>query len=113
MTVSLAGPSVRLALAAVGTILAVALVRPAWILPLFLLQRRAAATGPSARAPSWQMMAGVSWAGMRGVVTVAAAFSIPETLGGNPFPARAEPERTAVIPIMKPTSYQAPAFATA
>lgn len=87
---------VRLALAAIGTILAVALVRPAWILPMFLLNRRKAATAPTAPSargpggPTWQVLAGVSWAGMRGVVTVAAAFSIPETLGGHPFPARAE-----------------------
>ncbi len=31
----------------------------------------------------------VSWAGMRGIVTLAAAFAIPETLpGGAPFPHR-------------------------
>jgi NhaP-type Na+/H+ or K+/H+ antiporter len=31
----------------------------------------------------------VSWAGMRGIVTLAAAFAIPETLpGGQPFPYR-------------------------
>lgn len=82
----------RLALAAAGTVLAVVLVRPAWILPMVLLERRPARS-PSARAPdapTWQVLAGVSWAGMRGVVTVAAAFSIPETVGGHPFPARAE-----------------------
>jgi CPA1 family monovalent cation:H+ antiporter len=31
----------------------------------------------------------ISWAGMRGIVTLAAAFSIPETLyDGAPFPYR-------------------------
>lgn len=85
----------RLALAAVGTVAAVILVRPAWILPIVLLQRRRpprpGATGhkPPERATG-RMLAGLSWAGMRGVVTVAAAFSIPETVGGQPFPARAE-----------------------
>lgn len=83
----------RLALAAVGTVLAVMLVRPVWILPMVLLQRWRLARAPATRgpaAPTWQVLAGVSWAGMRGVVTVAAAFSIPETLGGHPFPARAQ-----------------------
>ncbi len=85
----------RLALAAVLGVVAVLLVRPAWILPLFLARRRAADRPPRpgrrpAESPTWQMLTGVSWAGMRGVVTVAAAFSIPETIGGAPFPARSE-----------------------
>jgi hypothetical protein len=38
---------------------------------------------------SWGGGLGVSWAGMRGIVTLAAAFAVPETLpGGSPFPHR-------------------------
>lgn len=80
----------RLALAVVGTVLAVMLVRPVWILPMVLVRRRRLARARNADDPAWQVLAGVSWAGMRGVVTVAAAFSIPDTVGGHPFPARAQ-----------------------
>ena len=39
--------------------------------------------------PPWQWPAVVSWAGMRGVVSLAAAFAIPLTTGsGEPFPGR-------------------------
>lgn len=82
--------STRLVLAAVGTVLAVMLVRPLWILPMVLMPWRRSARAPHPEGPAWQVLAGVSWAGMRGVVTVAAAFSIPQTLDGHPFPARAQ-----------------------
>jgi CPA1 family monovalent cation:H+ antiporter len=38
--------------------------------------------------PPWQMPAILSWAGMRGVVSLAAAFAIPLTAHGAPFPDR-------------------------
>lgn len=39
--------------------------------------------------PSWQQVAIVSWAGMRGVVSLAGALALPATLlNGQPFPAR-------------------------
>lgn len=39
--------------------------------------------------PRWQEVAIVSWAGMRGVVSLAGALALPNTLpGGQPFPAR-------------------------
>jgi len=48
--------------------------------------------GDAARSVSRPTVRGgivVSWAGMRGIVTLAAAFAIPETLpGGSPFPYR-------------------------
>ena len=34
-------------------------------------------------APSWRVPAVISWSGMRGVVTLAAAFAIPETVPGR------------------------------
>jgi len=39
----------------------------------------------------------LSWAGMRGVVTLAAAASIPAELGGEPFPARATLQFAAYV----------------
>lgn len=52
-----------------------------------LLRRRAAGGRP--RRPMWREMTVVSWAGMRGVVSLAAAFAIPtNTAGGAPFPER-------------------------
>jgi Na+/H+ antiporter len=40
-------------------------------------------------SPGWRMPTVLGWAGMRGVVSLAAALSIPETLpGGEPFPQR-------------------------
>jgi CPA1 family monovalent cation:H+ antiporter len=39
--------------------------------------------------PSWQQIVIVSWAGMRGVVSLAAAFALPLALtDGSPFPGR-------------------------
>ena len=39
--------------------------------------------------PSWQQVAVISWAGMRGVVSLAGALALPNTLpNGEPFPAR-------------------------
>ncbi|KAA5831312.1 Na+/H+ antiporter [Saccharopolyspora hirsuta] len=45
----------------------------------------------SGRGPDWRAKAVVSWAGMRGVVSLAAASAIPTvTLSGAPFPHRPE-----------------------
>jgi CPA1 family monovalent cation:H+ antiporter len=39
--------------------------------------------------PGWQSVAVVAWAGMRGVISLAAAFALPFVLpNGNPFPGR-------------------------
>lgn len=85
-------------IASIGVVLAVLLVRPAWIFPLSYVP------GPvtlrergSTERPSWREAVGLSWAGMRGVVTVAAAFSIPQTVDGHPFPARAEVQFLAFV----------------
>jgi CPA1 family monovalent cation:H+ antiporter len=56
-----------------------------------LMRRRAIARGEAARPPQGKRGNGVvlAWAGMRGIVTLAAAFAIPETLdNGQPFPHR-------------------------
>jgi monovalent cation/hydrogen antiporter len=65
--------------ACVATTLVVIVVRPLWVFPGTYLPRLL--PGVRARepvAPPWTYPAGVSWAGMRGVVTLAAAFTLPE-----------------------------------
>jgi len=68
------------------------LARVVWVFPATYLPRvlssRLRARDP---APPWQVPAVVSWAGMRGVVTLAAAFSIPVLTDSDaPFPGRSE-----------------------
>jgi CPA1 family monovalent cation:H+ antiporter len=62
-----------------GAVLAaVILLRPLWVFPVRYLIVR---SGPDrmGRTPPWTHSAIVSWAGMRGVVTLAAAFVLPES----------------------------------
>ena len=65
--------------------------RFAWVMAYnVLMRRRHDRAGESAR-PRPTVGSGilVSWAGMRGIVTLAAAFAVPETLSnGQPFPYR-------------------------
>ena len=69
---------------------AVVLVRVAWVfaatyLPRLLI-KKVRARDPH---PAWQPVAVIAWAGMRGVVSLAAAFALPFVLtGGSPFPGR-------------------------
>ncbi|WP_336031334.1 Na+/H+ antiporter [Geodermatophilus sp. FMUSA9-8] len=85
------GPSVW-GMTAVGLVLVlVALVaRVAFVFPTTYL-RPLARRRADWESPSWRHLAVVSWAGMRGVVSLAAAAGIPlTTLDGDPFPGRAE-----------------------
>lgn len=66
----------RIAFAAVGTLVAVLLLRPLWVFPFRYL--RTHVMRAEAEAP-WSHSAVLSWAGMRGVVTLAAALLLPET----------------------------------
>jgi monovalent cation/hydrogen antiporter len=80
-----------------GTVL---LVRPAWLFLSFgnrrlltglgrRLLRRPRPPGQDEYQPGWRALAVVSWTGMRGVITLAAAAGVPTTaLGGGPFPGR-------------------------
>jgi CPA1 family monovalent cation:H+ antiporter len=73
---------------AVGT--AVAAIRIAWVFPATyvprFLSRRIRERDPY---PPWQYPAAISWMGMRGAVSLAAALAIPlETDAGLPFPNR-------------------------
>ncbi|MCU1674104.1 MAG: Na+/H+ antiporter [Frankiales bacterium] len=72
------------ALLTVGTVLAVVLTRIAWVFPATYLpralSRRIREQDP---APPWQGPAVISWAGMRGVVSLAAAFALPSNMPGR------------------------------
>jgi CPA1 family monovalent cation:H+ antiporter len=81
-----------LLVAAAAVIVTAVLARVVWVFPATYLPRmlfsRASARDP---APPWQVAAVLSWAGMRGVVTLAAASAIPRvTNSGAPFPGRSE-----------------------
>jgi len=76
--------------AATAVTLTVIVTRFVWVYPSTylprMLSRRLRNRDP---APPWQVPAIIGWAGMRGVVSLAAAFAIPlQTDAGTPFPAR-------------------------
>ncbi|WP_459645407.1 Na+/H+ antiporter [Kineococcus sp. NUM-3379] len=80
----------RVAGAAVAVVAAVVLGRFAWVFPAThlprLLSRRVRESEPP---PPWQGVVVVGWAGMRGVVSLAAAFAVPVVDdSGAPVPAR-------------------------
>ncbi|MEY2538778.1 MAG: monovalent cation/hydrogen antiporter [Verrucomicrobiota bacterium] len=69
---------------------AVVLLRIAWVFPASYLPRllssRVRARDPH---PGWRNLVIVAWSGMRGVISLAAAFALPFTLSnGTAFPAR-------------------------
>ncbi|MEC4019513.1 Na+/H+ antiporter [Streptomyces sp. H27-D2] len=75
---------------AVAVFLAVVVARFVWVFPATFLPRVLSARVRS-REPdtNWTAPVVVGWAGMRGVVSLAIAFSIPPAVhGGGPFPAR-------------------------
>ncbi|MEU8526988.1 MULTISPECIES: Na+/H+ antiporter [Streptomyces] len=74
---------------ATGVFVAVVVVRFVWVYPATFLPRWMSAR-IRAREPgvNWTAPLIVGWAGMRGVVSLAIAFSIPVTADGEPFPAR-------------------------
>ncbi|MEU6131784.1 Na+/H+ antiporter [Saccharopolyspora sp. NPDC047091] len=86
VTAGVAGQLVPLVLVGLALTATVVLVRAVWVfatlqLPELLLRRGG--------APPWRYGAVVSWAGMRGVVSLAAAAAIPQfTSTGAPFPQR-------------------------
>ena len=69
---------------------AVILVRFAWVIPAAYLPRLLSSKlRMRDPIPSWQHIVIVSWAGMRGVVSLAAAFALPLALtDGSSFPGR-------------------------
>ncbi|MET9254368.1 Na+/H+ antiporter [Streptomyces sp. NPDC048182] len=75
---------------AVAVFLVVALARFAWVYPATFLPRIVSARVRAREEnPTWKGPFVIAWAGMRGVVSLAIAFSIPLTVhGGEPFPER-------------------------
>ncbi len=72
--------------AAVVVSIVVVLIRPLWIFPATYLPRMLSKKLRDADpAPSWRAVAVISWAGMRGIVSLAAALAIPMSydLGGH------------------------------
>ncbi|WP_445153400.1 Na+/H+ antiporter [Arthrobacter sp. Hor0625] len=65
-------------------LLAVLLLRPVWVFPATYLPRLIPAVRRADPAPPWQFAAIVSWAGMRGVVTLAAVLVLPADLEHRP-----------------------------
>ncbi|MFW0788480.1 Na+/H+ antiporter [Gordonia sp. CPCC 205333] len=88
----LAGESpVRIAIDATVVLVVVIVTRFVWVYPVTYLPRIFRRVRQNEPPPDTKSMFIVSWAGMRGVVSLAAAFTIPLTIdGGAAFPARGE-----------------------
>ncbi|MER7208554.1 Na+/H+ antiporter [Streptosporangium sp. NPDC000239] len=71
---------------AVAVFAAAVLSRAVWVVPSIYLPRvlSAGVRRNEPNAPSWRNTVVVSWAGMRGVVSLAAAFAIPPDFPGRP-----------------------------
>lgn len=78
----------RLLLAGTAVSAVVVLVRFVWVFPATYLPRRIPAIGRRDPAPSWQVPFLIGFTGLRGVVSLAAALSIPLEVNGQPFPER-------------------------
>jgi len=72
----------RLLLACLAVLGAVVVLRPIWVFPATYLPSFVPLLGRRDPAPSWKVPTVISWAGMRGVVTLAAVFVIP---AGTPY----------------------------
>ncbi len=71
-------PASRIALACIGTLVAVIVLRLVWVFPARYLLVRPRPEAGQPQGPPWTFTFILGWAGMRGVVTLAAAFVIPE-----------------------------------
>ena len=79
----------RVLIAGALTSVTVIVVRFIWVFPATYLPRLLfPAVARRDPAPSWRWAFLISFAGLRGVVSLAAALSIPLTLGAQPFPER-------------------------
>lgn len=85
LTTVLAGAGDIRSLLVTGVLVTLAAVvaRIAWVFPTTYLPRLIGAMRRREPKPRWQASAVVSWSGMRGVVTLAAAFAIPSTVPGR------------------------------
>ncbi len=78
----------RLLLAGAAVSAVVVLVRFVWVFPATYLPRRIPAIGRRDPPPPWQVPFLIGFTGLRGVVSLAAALSIPLEVDGQPFPER-------------------------
>jgi monovalent cation/hydrogen antiporter len=72
-------PASQIATACAAVVLTVIVVRPLWVFPETYLPRLIPSIRKREPYLAWRYPAAVSWAGMRGVVTLAAAFVLPTT----------------------------------
>lgn len=70
-------PLGRIVLGCVAVLVAVVALRPIWIFPATRISRMVPGAARRGPVPQWQNSAVLSWAGMRGVVTLAAALTLP------------------------------------
>ena len=70
-------PSADILRLCLATFAAVVVLRLVWVFPVRFLLVRPQADRATGQRPSWRYTAVVGWSGMRGVVTLAAAFAIP------------------------------------
>ncbi len=86
----------------VVTVLAtVVLFRAVWMFPGVGIARRWERRGRAISPYGWRETTVISWAGMRGVVTVATALALPMTLDdGSDFPRRAELVLVALLSVL-------------
>ena len=75
---------------AIAVFLVVVVTRFVWVYPAAFIPRiMSARIREREESPTWKGAMTTAWAGMRGVVSLAIAFSIPLTVhGGDPFPQR-------------------------
>jgi monovalent cation/hydrogen antiporter len=78
-----AGDIRSLLMGGVVVTLAAVVARIVWVFPATYLPRLIPRIGRREPKLRWQIPAVVSWSGMRGVVTLAAAFAIPSTVPGR------------------------------
>ena len=78
----------RLMLSAGVVTAVVVVVRFAWVFPATYLPRLLPAIRRHDPPPHWRMPFLIGFTGIRGVVSLAAALSIPRDVGGAPFPER-------------------------
>jgi CPA1 family monovalent cation:H+ antiporter len=70
-------PVSQIVAACAAVTVTVVVVRPLWVFPTTYLSRMIPAVRERDPSPPWRYPAALSWAGMRGVVTLAAVFVLP------------------------------------
>ena len=83
-----AGEWSRMIGSAAITVVVVTVVRFIWVFPATYLPRLIFRTPRTPSTPSWQETFLVAFTGIRGVVSLVAALSIPEMVGADEFPER-------------------------